>query len=145
MRDCHAFQFSALHMRDCHTQCVTLGNYEALSIIDGVICRAEKILVPESLQEQVVEIAHKAHQRITKTKQYLRATMWYPRMDLMIEDHLCKCELCQAAIDDPQKEPITQQICQRERGIPSAQTFLACYPQGNIWSLYSACNPVTQK
>ena len=45
--------------------------FEALSIIDRVTCRAEKILVPESLQEQVVEIAHEAHQGITKTKQYV--------------------------------------------------------------------------
>ena len=119
--------------------------FEALSVIDGVVCRAEKILVPESLQKQVVEIAHEAHQGITKMKQYVRATMWFPRMDIMIEDHLRNCQLCQAAIDDPQKEPIHPAEMPREHGTPSALTYLARCPQGNTCYWCNASNPGFQK
>ena len=62
--------------------------------------------MPDSLQKQVVEIAHEAHQGITKTKQYVQSMMWFPRMDPIIEDRLRNCVLCQPATDSHQKEPI---------------------------------------
>ena len=80
--------------------------FEALSVIDGVVCREDRIVIPGPLQKQVVDIAHEAHQGITKTKQYVRATMWFPRMDVMIEERLRSCTLCQAATASLHKEPI---------------------------------------
>jgi hypothetical protein len=76
--------------------------FDALSIIEGVLCREDKVLIPAALQRQVVEIVHEAHQGITKTKQYVRATMWFPK----IEERLSGCHLCQAVTDSHHKEPI---------------------------------------
>jgi hypothetical protein len=71
------------------------------------VCRGEKIIIPESLQQQVVDIAHEAHQGVTKTKQYVRATMWFARMDAIVEEKLQNCTLCQATTDSvAHKEPI---------------------------------------
>ena len=79
---------------------------KALAIVDGIVCRADKIIVPEALQKQVIEIAHESHQGITKTKQYVRSTMWFAKMDQMIEERLKSCHLCQAVVDSPRKDPI---------------------------------------
>ena len=54
----------------------------------------------------MIEIAHKPHQGITKTKQHVRASMWFPKMDSMIEERLNACQLCQAVTDTHQREPI---------------------------------------
>ena len=80
--------------------------FEAISVIDGVLCRSNKIVVPASLQREAIEIAHEAHQGITKTKQYLRSRMWFPRMDTMVEERLKSCLSCQAATESNLKEPI---------------------------------------
>jgi hypothetical protein len=80
--------------------------FEELCIIDGVVCRADKIIIPGSLQKKIIEIAHEAHQGISKTKQYVRSTMWFPRMDTLIEERLRGCVMCQASTASNQKEPI---------------------------------------
>ena len=80
--------------------------FEELAIVEGIICRSDRILLPEALQQEVIEIAHEAHQGITKTKQYVRSRMWFPRMDSLIENRLKGCVSCQAATDNHQKEPL---------------------------------------
>ncbi len=56
-----------------------------LSVIDGVLLRGKRLVVPRKLQEKVVQIAHEGHQGITKTKRYLRSRLWFPGMDTMTE------------------------------------------------------------
>ena len=68
-----------------------------LSVIDGVLLRGERLVVPKKLQEKVVEIAHEGHQGITKTKSYLRSRLWFPGMDMMTERIIRGCMLCQIA------------------------------------------------
>ena len=68
-----------------------------LSVIDGVLLRGERLVVPKKLQEKVVEIAHEGHQGITKTKSYLRSRLWFPGMDIMTERIIRGCRLCQIA------------------------------------------------
>ena len=68
--------------------------FESLSVIEGVLCRGDKVLIPEALQKQVIEIAHEPHQGITKTKQHVRASMWFLKMDSMIEERLNASHLC---------------------------------------------------
>jgi hypothetical protein len=80
--------------------------FEALSIIDGILCRSDRIVVPSSLQREAIEISHEAHQGITKTKQYLRSRMWFPRMDTLVEERLQSCLSCLAATESKQREPI---------------------------------------
>ena len=67
------------------------------SVIDGVLLRGERLVVPKKLQEKVVEIAHEGHQGITKTKSYLRSRLWFPGMDIMTERVIRGCMLCQIA------------------------------------------------
>ena len=43
-----------------------------LSVVKGVLLRGDKIVIPTSLQDKVVKIAHKGHQGLMKTKQFLK-------------------------------------------------------------------------
>ena len=39
-----------------------------LHVVDGVIYRGKRIIVPESLQQRVIELGHEGHQGTSKTK-----------------------------------------------------------------------------
>ena len=54
---------------------------EELSVVKGVLLRGDKIVIPTSLQNKVVKIAHEGHQGLVKTKQFLRSRVWFPKMD----------------------------------------------------------------
>ena len=54
----------------------------------------------------MVKIAHEGHQGIVRTKQLLRAHVWFPRIDKMVEKHIGKCLACQATIPCHTREPL---------------------------------------
>ena len=71
-----------------------------------VIMRDTKLVMPSSLQQQTLDLAHEGHQGITKTKALLRSKVWFPNIDKMIEEKVSKCIAC-AANDNRQKnEPL---------------------------------------
>ena len=62
---------------------------EELSVVNGVILRGDKIVIPTSLQNKVVKIAYEGHQGLIKTKQFLRSRVWF-----------CgHCVACQATVN----------------------------------------------
>ena len=79
--------------------------YNELLIAHGLVLWGSKLVVPESLRKQVVALAHEGHQGIARTKQFLRATTWFPGMDKLVEkDPLCMP--CQVTVTTPQQEPL---------------------------------------
>lgn len=59
---------------------------EELSIVDDCIVRGTyRLVVPESLQRQLIDIAHETHRGIAHTKQRLRELYWWPGMDSQVE------------------------------------------------------------
>ena len=70
------------------------GIKDELSVYDGVILRGNRIVVPQSLRKQILKLAHKTHQRIVKTKQFLRARFFWPGMDQAVEAMIKGCSAC---------------------------------------------------
>ena len=83
---------------------------EELAVVGGIVCRADKIVLPVTLQQRVIALAHEAHMGIVKTKQFLRSTLWFPGMDAKVEEVLGDCVLCLAATNTKQKEPLKPTI-----------------------------------
>ena len=61
-----------------------------------LILRNNRIVVPTSLRERIVEIAHEGHQGVVKTKQLLRGKVWFPGIDRIVERRIKQCIPCQA-------------------------------------------------
>jgi transposase InsO family protein len=61
-----------------------------------VILRGHRLVVPTTLQQRVVQIAHSSHQGETKTKALLREKVWFPKMDTLVVDNVRSCIACQA-------------------------------------------------
>ena len=66
-----------------------------LSVINGLLLRGERWVMPEKLQKKVVDAAHEGHQGITKTKSFLRSRLWFAGMDAMVERMIRDCLACQ--------------------------------------------------
>ena len=77
-----------------------------LSVTDELVLRGSRIVIPASLQEKVVQLAHEGHQGIYKTKALLRSKGWFPKLDNMCEDAVKNCFQCHVAPDTETSEPL---------------------------------------
>ena len=55
--------------------------FKSLSVVDGIILKANKIVIPKKLRKRIVTAGHEGHQGFEKTKQLLRSKVWYPGID----------------------------------------------------------------
>ena len=99
-----------------------------LSVIDGVLLRGERLVVPNKLQENVVEIAHEGH--VMKTKSYLRSRLWFPGMDIMTERVIRGCMLCQIATPQISRLPLKMTPLPNETMEKVAADFYGPLPTG---------------
>ena len=65
-----------------------------LSCSEGVVLRGERIIIPASLQERILDLAHQGHQGITKTKSRLRSKVWWPWMSSQADKFVRLCQSC---------------------------------------------------
>lgn len=67
---------------------------DELSVIGGVIFKGDRVLVPKSLRQKLVQRLHRAHQGIEYTLRSARATMYWPGMADQITNVVRNCEAC---------------------------------------------------
>lgn len=82
-----------------------------LSSAEGILLRGSKIVIPESLKNETVKLAHVGHQGINKTKKLLRSKVWFPGMDRMAETETRECIPCQIATSTTHREPLKPTQC----------------------------------
>ena len=73
---------------------------------DGILLRGSRIVVPSSLRERVLELAHKSHQGIAQTKSLIRSRLWYPGIDAEVERKVRECAFCQTYSSTRSYEPL---------------------------------------
>ena len=79
---------------------------ELCCTVDGLILRGTRILIPNKLQNRVIDIAHEGHLGIVKTKQLLREKVWFTGLDKLVEDKIRNCIQCQACTPDHSKPEV---------------------------------------
>ena len=80
--------------------------FSELAVVDGMVVRGDKIVVPETLRQRMIEIAHEGHQGQVRTKQLLRAHVWFPGMDTQCNKFVSTCIYCQSNTPDVHREPL---------------------------------------
>ncbi|XP_003737424.1 uncharacterized protein K02A2.6-like [Galendromus occidentalis] len=69
--------------------------HEQLSVVDGILMRGEKVVLPTGLRERIIQAAHgTSHQGMARTKKAVRDWYWWPRMDAGVEHLVQLCEIC---------------------------------------------------
>ena len=66
-----------------------LGVKDELCVPGYLVLRGDRLVIPQSIRDEVLRLAHEGHQRIVKTKNCLRAKVWWPKMDAAAEK-LCR-------------------------------------------------------
>ena len=49
--------------------------------IGGLLLPGTKLIIPEKLQDRVVELTHQGHQAVVKIKRLIREKVWFPGID----------------------------------------------------------------
>lgn len=103
-------------------ECVRTGNWnecsipaylhvkEELSTYGELLLRGTRLVIPKSLQDCVLKLAHEGHQGIGKTKNRLRSKVWWPKIDSQAE-RLCRaCHGCQVVAGYQAPEPMARVV-----------------------------------
>ena len=70
-------------------------NYrDEISIYDGIMFKGEKVIVPKSMQREMLTLIHSSHLGVEKCKRRARDVLYWPRMNAEIEDAVSKCQVC---------------------------------------------------
>lgn len=59
------------------------------------------------MRNLTLELAHEGHQGVVRTKQRLRAKVWWPKMNKDAEQYVEKCHSCQVVGKMPNPDPVT--------------------------------------
>ena len=72
----------------------------------NIVLRGHRIVIPVSLQQRAIDIAHEQHQGISRTKSLLREKIWFPGIDDMVQNTISTCISCQAVGQAAPPEPV---------------------------------------
>ena len=93
------------------------------------------------LRETIVTIAHEGHQGIVRTKQLLRAHVWFPGIDKMVKMHVGKCLACQATIPCHTREALQMSDLPTGPRVKVSVDFAGPFPNKDMalvcWDQYS--------
>ena len=66
--------------------------------------RGNKVVMPEKLWNQTIQLAHEGHQGMVRTKSRLREKVWWPNLDKQVEKLITACYPCQLVGPRPKPE-----------------------------------------
>ena len=76
----------------------TLNKYwnvrSEISVIDGIVLRNDKYVIPVTLRDRLVDYAHEGHMGISKCKGRLRQYYWWPNLNESVESKIRACICC---------------------------------------------------
>ena len=73
---------------------------------NNVILRGNRIVIPSSLQNRAMVLAHEGHQGIVMTKKLLREKVWFPGIEARVKQLIGNCIACQANGPENHPEPL---------------------------------------
>ena len=79
---------------------------DVIGLDDGVLFKGRQIIVPESMQGDIISQLHRGHLGIEKTRLLARDTVYWPRINNDIERLVKGCNVCQEDQDDNRREPM---------------------------------------
>lgn len=79
---------------------------QELCVLGKLVLRGTRIVIPQSLRQKVLQLAHEGHQGIVKTKDRLRTKVWWPNMDKDAEKVCKTCHGCQVVGQFNAPEPM---------------------------------------
>ena len=77
-----------------------------LTVHNGCILCSHRVVIPSSLQQQILAEIHEGHMGMVRMKSLARMHVWWPKIDEHIETHSNQCISCQENSREPTRAPI---------------------------------------
>lgn len=68
--------------------------WNELSVDDGCLLWGRRVIIPAVLEDRMLTEFHEGHPGMTRMKALARLFVWWPGLDLDIEDVVCACNAC---------------------------------------------------
>ena len=73
---------------------------------DGLLLYGSRIIIPQTIQNDVISVAHLGHQGREKTLALLSEFMWFPNMSRRVGEFIHKCHACKCNSEVKQFQPL---------------------------------------
>jgi transposase InsO family protein len=92
---------------DCPATVLEFWNHrDEMSVGDGIIFRGQKLVIPKTLRQEMIDAVHIGHMGVNKTVSRARDIMFWPLMTKDITDHVLACHLCLTHRHANPKQPL---------------------------------------
>lgn len=98
---------------------------------DCVLLVENRIIIPETLQHTVIQLAHEGHQGIVRTKQLLREKVWFVNIDKKVKEFCKRCIPCQASVPGKHCEPLKMSLLPTRPWSEVSMDFCGPFPNGS--------------
>ncbi|XP_062714079.1 uncharacterized protein K02A2.6-like [Aedes albopictus] len=101
-----------------------------LGMVGDTIVRGNKLVVPASLRERMLDLAHGGHPGESVMKRRLRDRVWWPGMDREVTQRVTSCEGCRLVGLPSKPEPMSRRPLPAKPWVDVAIDFLGPLPDG---------------
>ena len=77
-----------------------------LSMVDGIVTHGDRIVVPASLRDEMLDKLHETHQGLSKCMSNATSALWWPGMTSQLRDKVEACMTCREVRPAQRKEPL---------------------------------------
>ena len=79
---------------------------DELACYDGILFKGDKVIIPHSMQKEMLALIHEGHFGMSLCKRRARDVIYWPRMNSEIEDLVSRCPICLSMRAKQPKEPL---------------------------------------
>ena len=65
-----------------------------LSVIQGLLLRGHRIVIPSEMQADIIEKLHAGHQGIAKCRRRAQQSVWWPGLGKTLKERISTCPTC---------------------------------------------------
>lgn len=65
-----------------------------LSLVNGILSHGLRLVIPATLQPEILVKLHEGHQGMTKTKARAKDSVWWPGITTEIDQYVANCNIC---------------------------------------------------
>ena len=77
-----------------------------LSIAEDVLVYDDRIVVPKSMRQEILDRIHDGHPRIVKSREKAKMSVWWPGLSGEISTMVDRCSHCQIGRSTQRSEPL---------------------------------------
>lgn len=101
---------------------------DELSYVNDLVIRGSKLVIPTSLRERMITLAHEGHPGQVVMKRRLRDRCWWPGMDKEASKKCDSCEGCRLVQSTDPPEPMSRRPLPNKAWVDLAIDFLGPLP-----------------